>query len=141
MHELLNGHEKRCFNMFRMTQSTFQQLCMDLESKYGLLPSDVISTLEKVDLFVYVLNKGASNWDAQERFQHFGEIISRIFKEVLDVVDVLSMGILRPRDPKFKEIPSKIVYDTQYMQHFKVIIYRFCRSLYSLVKINNLINI
>ena len=64
MYELLNDHEKCCFNMFRMTQSTFQQLCMDLESKYGLLPLDRISTLEKVGLFVHILNKGASNQDA-----------------------------------------------------------------------------
>ncbi|MBA0635579.1 hypothetical protein Godav_025242, partial [Gossypium davidsonii] len=39
MPELLNGHGKCCFNMFRMTQRTFSQLCMDFESKYGLLPS------------------------------------------------------------------------------------------------------
>ena len=64
MHELLNGHEKRCFNMFRMTQSTLQQLCMDLESKYGLLPSDRIPTFEKVSLFVYILSKEDSNRDA-----------------------------------------------------------------------------
>ncbi|KAL4295914.1 hypothetical protein GQ457_12G012060 [Hibiscus cannabinus] len=32
MHEVLCGHEKRCFNMFRMTQNTFRQLCMDLEN-------------------------------------------------------------------------------------------------------------
>ncbi|MBA0618186.1 hypothetical protein Godav_027569 [Gossypium davidsonii] len=38
MEELLDGYEKRCSNMFRMTQSTFHQLCMDLKRKYGLLP-------------------------------------------------------------------------------------------------------
>ena len=57
MLELLDGHEKRCFNIFRMTQITFRQLCMDLESKYGLLPSNRISTLKKVGLFVYILSK------------------------------------------------------------------------------------
>ena len=127
--------------MFRMTQNKFQQLCMDLESKYGLLPSDRISTLKKVGLFVYILNKMASNQDAQERFQHFGETVSRIFKEVLDAMDGLSIDILRPSDPKFKEIPSQIAYDTRYMPHLKVIIYKFCRSLYYVDKINNLIKI
>ena len=112
MHELLNGHEKRCFNMFRMTQSIFRQLCMDLESKNGLLLSSRISTLEKVGLFVYILSKGASNWDAQEQFQHSGETVSRIFKETLDVLDSLSIDILRPKDPEFKEIPSQIAYHT-----------------------------
>ena len=53
---------------------------MDLESKYGLLPLDRISTLEKVGLFVYLISKRASNRDAQERFQHSGETVSRIFE-------------------------------------------------------------
>ncbi|GMI72827.1 hypothetical protein like AT1G43722 [Hibiscus trionum] len=119
MHEMLSGHEKRCFNMFRMTQNTFRQLCIDLESKHGLLPSYRISTLEKVGLFVYILSKGASNRDVQERFQHSGETLSRIFKEVLDAIDGLSSKILKPRDHEFKEIPSQIAYDTRYMPHFK----------------------
>ena len=34
VNELLHGHEKRCFNIFRMNQCTFQQLCMELENKY-----------------------------------------------------------------------------------------------------------
>ncbi|KAL2929383.1 putative nuclease HARBI1 [Bienertia sinuspersici] len=119
MHELLNGHEKCCFNMFRMTQCTFRQLCLDLENKYGLSPSGRISTLEKVGLFVYVLSKGASNRDVQERFQHSGETVSRICKEVIDAMDGLSRDILRPRDPELKEIPSHIVNDARYMPHFK----------------------
>jgi len=36
MNELLYGHEKYCFNMFRMNQCTFRQLCMNLKNKYGL---------------------------------------------------------------------------------------------------------
>ena len=60
---------------------------MDLESTYGLLPSDRILTLENVVLFVYILSKGASNQDAQERFHHSSEIVSIIFKEVLDAMD------------------------------------------------------
>ncbi|KNA09332.1 hypothetical protein SOVF_154580 [Spinacia oleracea] len=78
-----------------------------------------MSILEKVGLFVYILSKAQSNRDAHERFQHSGETVSRIFKEVLDAMDGLSRDILRPRDPEFKEIPSQIVDDTRYMPHFK----------------------
>ncbi|WCJ38260.1 hypothetical protein M5689_019332 [Euphorbia peplus] len=119
MQELLNGHEKRCFNMFRMTQSMFRQLCKDLEHKYNLFPSDRMSVLEKVGIFVWILSKGASNRDAQERFQYSGETVSRIFKEVLDAMDGLSRDKLRPRDPEFSDIPSQIANDTRYMPHFK----------------------
>lgn len=124
MHEVLNSHEKRCFNMFRMTQSTFRQLLTDLETKYGLLPSERTSTVEKLGIFLYILSVGASNRQAQERFQHSGETISRIFKEVLHVMVGLSRDMLRPRDPEFKKVPPQIANDTRYMPHFKVNIYR-----------------
>ncbi|XP_010687386.4 uncharacterized protein LOC104901495 [Beta vulgaris subsp. vulgaris] len=119
MHEILNGHEKCCFNMFRMTPCTFQQLCMDLENNHGLSPSGRMSTLEKVGIFVYILSKGASNRDAQERFQHSGETVSSIFKQVMDAMEGLSRDLLRPRDPKFTKIPSYIEDDARYMPHFK----------------------
>ncbi|KAL2892396.1 putative nuclease HARBI1 [Bienertia sinuspersici] len=119
MHEILNGHEKRCFNMFRMTQTTFRKLVIDLESKHGLHPSERTSTLEKVGIFMFILCSGASNGEAQERFQHSGETISRIFKEVLDAMDGLLKDLLRPRDPDFKEVPSHIANDSRYMSHFK----------------------
>ena len=60
---------------------------MALESKYEMLRSDRISTLEKVGLFVFILSERASNRDAQEQFQHFGETVSRIFKEVFFFLD------------------------------------------------------
>ena len=120
INELLTGHEKRCFNTFRMNQNTFRQLCMDLGNNYGLKSSDRMSILEKVGLFVYILSKGASNRDAQERFQHSGETVSRVFKEVLDAMDGLSRDIIRPRDPQFKEVPPQITNDVRYMPHFKV---------------------
>ena len=38
MEELWYGYEQCCFNMFRMNQCTFLQLCMDSESKYAFHP-------------------------------------------------------------------------------------------------------
>ena len=118
MNELLYGHQKRCFNMLRMNPCTFHQLCTDLENIYGLQSSDRISILEKVGLFVYVLSKGASNRDAQERFQHSGETISRIFREVLDAMEGFCKDMLKP--PEFKDVPLEIANDNRYMPHFKV---------------------
>ncbi|XP_074271774.1 uncharacterized protein LOC141595707 [Silene latifolia] len=119
MNELLSGNERRCFNMLRMNPDVFQQLCNDLETEYGLCSSHRMSIIEKVGLYVYTLSKGASNRDVQERFQRSGETVSRVFKEVLDAMDGLIRDILRPRDPEFKEIPSKIANDDRYMPYFK----------------------
>ncbi|XP_019177794.1 PREDICTED: putative nuclease HARBI1 [Ipomoea nil] len=119
MNELLNGCEERCFNTFRMKQSTFCQLCVDLENKYGLRSSSRMSILEKVGLFVYLLGMGASNRDVEERFQRSSKTISRTFREVLNAMDGFSRDILVPKDPELKEIPPQIVNDARYMPHFK----------------------
>ncbi|CAH9097124.1 unnamed protein product, partial [Cuscuta europaea] len=119
INELLSGHDKRCFNAFRMHQETFRHLCFDLENKYGLRPSYRMSVLEKVGLFVFVLSKGASNRDTQERFQHSGETVSRIFKEVLSAMDGFSRDLIVPKDPEFKDVPIQIGNDERYMPHFK----------------------
>ncbi|CAH9092967.1 unnamed protein product [Cuscuta europaea] len=78
-----------------------------------------MSVLEKVGLFVFVLSKGASNRDTQERFQHSGETVSRIFKEVLSAMDGFSRDLIVPKDPEFKDVPIQIGNDERYMPHFK----------------------
>ncbi|KAL2935131.1 hypothetical protein RDABS01_018249 [Bienertia sinuspersici] len=121
MNEILNGHETRCFNALRMYPSLFVQLCTDLENRYGLRSSVRMSIIEKVGIFVYVLAHGAPNKATQERFQHSGEIVIRVFKEVLYAMDGLSRDIIVPRDPDFKEIPQQLANDTRYMPYFKVV--------------------
>ena len=119
VNELLYGYKKQCFNIFRVNQCTFHRLYMDLENKYGLQPSDMISIFEKVGLFVYVLSKGGSNREAQERCQRSSEMISRVFREVLDAMDDICKDMLKPRDPEFKDIPLEIANDNRYMLHFR----------------------
>ena len=111
MNELFYGNQKCCSNMLRINLCTFHQLCTDLENIYELPPSDRMSILEKVGLFVYVLSKGASYRDAQEHFQHFGETISRIFREVFDAMEGFCKDMLKLKNPKFKDVPLKITND------------------------------
>ena len=93
---------------------------IDLENKHGLQLWDRMPILDKASLFVYVPSKGASNRDAQERFQHSGETISMVFREVLDAMDGFCKDKLKPKNPKLKDIPLEIANDNQYMPHFKV---------------------
>lgn len=126
MIELLNGHETRCFNALRMYPPLFMELCTDLESEYGLKPSYRMSIIEKVGIFVYVLAHGAPNRLTQKRFQHSGETVSRVFKEVLYAMDGISRDILVPKDPSFKEVPRQLANDARYMPYFKVIEFSIC---------------
>ncbi|KAH9680641.1 DDE Tnp4 domain-containing protein [Citrus sinensis] len=62
---------------------------------------------------------GVGNRLAQERFQHSGETVSRYFGEALDAICRLSIDLIKPFDPEFKDIPEEILKDSRYMPHFK----------------------
>ena len=89
-----------------------------------------MSVLEKVGIFLYVPALGASNWQAQEYFQHSGEIISRKFHEVMVAVMRFSIDLIKPKDLTFSTIPPEILKDNRYMPHFKVIFYIFSYLLF-----------
>ncbi|RVW49612.1 hypothetical protein CK203_076739 [Vitis vinifera] len=59
-------------------------------------------------MFLTTIGHGLSNRMIQERFQHSGESVSRWFEIVLDVVCLMSVDIIKPSDPQFKEVPDKI---------------------------------
>ena len=40
----------------------------------------------------------------KERFQHFGEYVFGWFKLILDVACLITMDIIKPSDPQFKEV-------------------------------------
>ncbi|PWA34356.1 hypothetical protein CTI12_AA619930 [Artemisia annua] len=127
MNEVLNGHHIRSVNAFRMHSHVFLKLCGELESRHGLKPSDRMTVVEKVGIFVYTLALGLSNRDVSERFQRSGETISRAFHEVLEAITARSKGfhglareMIKPKDPTFQETPAKIMNDNRYMPYFKV---------------------
>lgn len=59
----------------------------------------------KVEMFLWTVARSASNRDAQERFQHSGEIGSRYFHEVLGAINSLI-----PEYIKFPNIDVPIVF-------------------------------
>ena len=70
--EIINGHDVRCFQMFRMRKDVFLQLCNVLQCKYGLRPTRGMGIHEQVGLLLYVLGQPGSIRNTEERFQHSG---------------------------------------------------------------------
>jgi len=99
--EVLQGHWKRCVNMFRMNRSTLLSLCSGLETTYRLKPSRRMSVIEKVAIFLYTIALGALNREVQERFQHSGETVIRCIKEVLAAVSSFTVDVIKPKDLNF----------------------------------------
>ncbi|XP_062099963.1 uncharacterized protein LOC133805828 [Humulus lupulus] len=117
--EILKGNESRCYSMFRMEKDVFIKLCDELEANYGFKGSERMCALEILGMFLFTLGHGAGNRLTQERFQHSGETVSRYFNKVLDVLCHMSVDVLKPPDPKFKDVPEEILKDSRYMPHFK----------------------
>lgn len=116
-YEVLNGNPRRTVECCRMEAIVFRKLAAYLV-KNGLKPSRKICTNEKLMIFLWIIGRGCSNRDAQERFQRSGETISRIFNEVLDVVvAVTDIWIKLP--PQDAATPPEIALNTKMWPFFK----------------------
>ncbi|KAI3889020.1 hypothetical protein MKX03_012453 [Papaver bracteatum] len=94
--EILNGHDVRCQNSFRMEKHVFLLLCELLQEKQLLRHNKGVRVEEKVAIFMLAIGHNERNRILQERFQHSGETISRHFNAVLDAIVQLVDDFLQP---------------------------------------------
>jgi hypothetical protein len=77
-HELLGSeNDERVHQVLRMTHSTFIALRDWLLANTLLKSARAVTVEEKLAIFLYIVSRPASNRDAQERFSHSGDTISR----------------------------------------------------------------
>ncbi|XP_038711805.1 uncharacterized protein LOC120005999 [Tripterygium wilfordii] len=117
--DVLNGNPVRCHESFRMPVDVFKKLCRVLRDDYGLTCSNKIGIAEMVAMFVYILAHAQSNRDIQERFQHSGEPVSRLFHKVLKSILNMSKDIIKPRGNALHETP-------RYIREHPKVEYRIC---------------
>ncbi|KAH1114452.1 hypothetical protein J1N35_007830 [Gossypium stocksii] len=116
--EVLNGHDDRCMNSFRMPKNIFHSLLHDLQTNYGLKHGKV-SAMEKLALSLYILGHRESNSNAAERFQRSEEIVSQIFTDILHIFARMGIDTIKPTEGQFEKVPNHIRHDTRYWPHFK----------------------
>ncbi|KAK5819022.1 hypothetical protein PVK06_023978 [Gossypium arboreum] len=116
--KVLNGHDDRCMNSFRMPKNIFHSLLHDLQTNYGLKHGEV-SAMEKLALSLYILGNRESNSNATERFQRSRETVSRIFTDMLDIFARMGIDTIKLTEGQFEEILNHIRHDTRYWPHFK----------------------
>ncbi|XP_038722017.1 uncharacterized protein LOC120014170 [Tripterygium wilfordii] len=112
--EILRGHPARYSQLFRMKKEIFRELCKDLRDRYMLPTTNNIQIPEMISMFLFTLGQGASNRLLQECFQHSGETISRIFRDVLHSVYLMTMDLIKPRENQFNTVPARIRNDPKY---------------------------
>ncbi|KAK1291738.1 hypothetical protein QJS10_CPB17g00362 [Acorus calamus] len=86
VHELLQGHETRAYENFRMTPQMFFKLRDTLIGKGLIADTKYVSCTEQLGIFLHGLGHGVSNRVLAERFHHSGETISRHFNAVLKAI-------------------------------------------------------
>jgi chromosome condensin MukBEF MukE localization factor len=76
MQEILSGHPDRSYQNLWVHPTVFANIVGILKTA-GLDSTRRMSIEERVGIFLFIVGLGASNREAQERFQHSGETISR----------------------------------------------------------------
>ena len=123
IHEVLNGHPRRCYEAFRLDVPVFRMLCSDLVTRYGLKPTRHLCIEESVGIFLMTLAHDAGNRLCQETFNRSGETVSRHFHAVLEAVLKLSADIIQPKANYNEE--THILTNSRYYPMFKVL-FIFC---------------
>ena len=74
---VLQGNPRRCQAIFRLPASTIYFLCEELLAIEIEPASKLVSIEEQLCIFLYIVGHKNSNNEAQDRFQHSGETISK----------------------------------------------------------------
>ena len=107
VYEILQGHPIHCYEMFRMEKFIFHKLCTELVEQ-GLKETKGMRVQEMVAIFLNMVGHGLGNRMLQERFQHSGETISRLFMMSYLLALNCPSNILDHKIPCFVIVRSKL---------------------------------
>ncbi|XP_062230104.1 protein ALP1-like [Phragmites australis] len=99
---------KDCYDMFRMSRPLFDTLHNLLVSSYGLKSSSNMSSIEALGMFLWTIGAPQSFTQVKNRFERSKETISRKFNEVLDSIYLMSIDVVKPRDPEFTMVHPRL---------------------------------
>ncbi|MQL88946.1 hypothetical protein Taro_021517, partial [Colocasia esculenta] len=118
VHEVLQGHERRCYNTFRMHSSMFLKLRDILVERELIRDSRYVTTSEQLAMFLYAMRHGVAIGAMCEHFQHSSETISYYVNHVIKAIALLRFTyIVLPTgtDP----IHPRIRHDDRFYPYFK----------------------
>jgi hypothetical protein len=93
-----------CYNMFRMNRDVLDNLHNMFVESYGLKSTGRMSSVEALDLFLWIVGAPRGMRKAEDRFIRSTETCSRKFEKVLRSVSKLGAAIIRPLDPAFSTV-------------------------------------
>jgi len=90
----------RILECLHMSLAVFTAICNQIRAKDLLQDTQYITVEHQLQMFLFIATVGASNRGAQERFQHSPETVSRIFKQVLNAINILAAEYMQIPSPK-----------------------------------------
>ncbi|MQM11107.1 hypothetical protein Taro_044007 [Colocasia esculenta] len=89
VHKVLHGHERRCYNTFRMHLSMFLKLRDILVERELIRDSRYVTTSEQLAMFLYAMGHGVATGAMCEHFQHSSKTISYYVNCVIKAIALL----------------------------------------------------
>ncbi|MQM10862.1 hypothetical protein Taro_043761 [Colocasia esculenta] len=118
IHEVLQGHERRCYNVFRLHPTTFMKLRDELMERDLIRDSCYVTATEKLAIFMYAMGHGVASGAMCEHFQHSSETISKHVREVTKALASLCFNYIKLpslTDP----VHHRIRHDDRFYPYFK----------------------
>jgi hypothetical protein len=109
---------KSCYNMFRMTPTTFHSLHNLLVDKYGLQSTNKSSSVEALGMFLWMVGTPQSVRQIEDRFERSLATVSTMFSKVLRCLVRLAADIIKPVDPQFRTMHTRLR-NTRFYPYFK----------------------
>jgi hypothetical protein len=112
------GDPKACYDMFRMSPDLFRMLHSLLVQYYGLKSTSKSTSKEALGMFLWMLGAPQSVRQAEDRFERSLGTVSSMFSKVLKSVVKLSVDIIKPEDPQFREM-HPVLGNSRFYPYFK----------------------
>ncbi|MQL95054.1 hypothetical protein Taro_027710 [Colocasia esculenta] len=114
------GHERRCYNVFRLHPTTFMRLRDELMERDLIRDSRYVTATEKLAIFMYAMGHGVTSGAMCEFFQHSSETINKHIREVTKALASLRFNYIKLpslTDP----VHPRIRHDDRFYPYFKIL--------------------
>ncbi|GJX29488.1 Myb/SANT-like domain, harbinger transposase-derived nuclease domain protein [Tanacetum coccineum] len=115
--ELLQGNDRQCVELLRMSRDSFIRLCTHFSVKEWLKDSKHVSVEEKMAMFLMMLGHNQRYVVIKNKFQHSTQTIHKFFHEVLAKMVVFAKEIIIPTN--FNLNPTVLSHNRRLRQIFK----------------------
>ncbi|MQL78514.1 hypothetical protein Taro_010949, partial [Colocasia esculenta] len=116
INEVLQGHERRCYNMFKPHPTTFMRLRDEIMERDLIRDSRYVKATEKLAIFMYAMGHSVASGAMCEYFQHSSETISS--REVTKALASLRFNYIKL--PSLTDlVHPRIRHDDRFYSYFK----------------------